>query len=209
MSISKLSLVALLAITANTATADGFYAGGGLGYYSSTSEGPVDGMTSDPAESEATYFSIGATAGYRMDLQSTFVAGEVDVDFILDSDFEFEDLACSDGAIAPYYCEHTYTARFRGMVGTEVAPGFEAFAMGGIAVMTGEGAVDTNEVDTGTNSGFTIGAGAQADVGTGKVRFEVNYDQLENSVSSPTDGTIDYEPTLESVSAKVTYLLSF
>lgn len=194
-------ITAVVAICcAQAALADGPYYGGGLAIYSSKSQA----TSGSGPESEDVYGAIGATVGYRWDQPSSFVGLEADLDLAFNSDFEFSGTPCSTAASAPYYCEHNATLRLRGVIGAPLGA-FEGFASLGFAAMQGEGATSPTTTDRGVNTGYTVGLGLQNDVATGKLRYEIVYDNLENVSTNPGGGG---DPTFESVSLKVSYLFN-
>ena len=71
-------------------------------------------------------------------------------------------------------------------------------------VMSGEGAVESDAVAPGMNTGFTIGAGLQQPLGANTLRYEVVYDKADTNTKSPED----YEPTFESISLKVSLIFN-
>lgn len=169
-------------------------------FYSATSNDfPGSGL-----ESEDTYGAIGGTIGYRWDQPTAFFGAEADLDIAFGSDFEASGTECSDGATGPYYCEHNATLRLRGVVGAPLG-GFEGFASLGFAAMQGQGATSPTTTERGVNTGYTFGLGLQNDMGAGKLRYELVYDNLENVSTNPNGGG---DPTFESVSLKVTYLFN-
>lgn len=180
--------------------ADGLYYGAGIAVYNATSEQtPGAGF-----ESEDTYGAIGGTIGYRFDQPTTFFGAEADLDIAFGSDFEVFGTACSVAASGPYYCEHNATLRLRGIVGAPFG-NFEGFASLGFAAMQGQGATSATTTNRGVNTGYTVGLGLQNDMGSGKLRYELVYDNLENVSTNPGGGG---EPTFEAVSLKVTYLFN-
>ncbi|PJI84613.1 outer membrane protein with beta-barrel domain [Yoonia maricola] len=200
MTIRVNAIAVALLLTVPAAHADGVYYGVGFGYADSTSE-PEFGDNSSGG-----YPTIGATLGYKREQGNYFYAGEIDIDVpVGDAELSFEDVTCDDGfADGPYFCTHTSTVRLRSLAGVELSNGIDVFGTIGIAFMSGEGAIEpTGETDTGTASGATVGFGAQIPVGSGSMRLELIYDNLENTGTLPDDV---YEPTFESVSLKTTYL---
>ena len=190
----------VLACAGQIALADGPYYGGGLAIYSSKSAE----ATGSPVESEDVYGAIGATVGYRWDRGTTFFGLEADADIAFNSDFEYANVECSVAADGPYYCEHDATLRLRGVIGGPVGA-FEGFASLGVAAMQGQGATSPTTTDRGVNTGYTVGLGLQNDLANGKMRYEIVYDNFENTTTKP--GGI-YEPDFESVSFKVSYLFN-
>ena len=108
-------------------------------------------------------------------------------------------------ANAPYMCSQTATVRARAMIGTEVQ-GYELFGTLGYAVLFGDQANAPNGSTVPVSvGGITYGIGAQTAMGTGKIRAEVIWDNLETIISSPSTAT----PTWSSTTAKVSYIIEF
>ena len=193
-------MVPVLLFSNQPALADGVYYGAGLAYIDAES---YDEEGSELKSSDS-YFGLGATVGYRWDQPANFFAAEADFDLPIDSDFEENGVSCATDAGGPYYCTHNATLRLRGIAGVPMG-GFEGFASAGLMMMSGDGAVDENAQDRGVNTGYTVGLGLQQDLGGNMVRYELIYDNAENTITKPADR---YEPTFEAVTAKVTFLFN-
>lgn len=199
----KIIVPALCCLLGHSAAADGVYYGGGLFYTDATSLNEPDGT----AESADSYFGVSGTVGYRWDQPTSFFGAEADIDLPIGSDFEANGASCEDSATDPYYCTHNATIRLRGLAGIPVG-NFEGFASAGFTIMTGDGAVSPNEQDTGVNTGFTVGVGLQQDLGGNTLRYELIYDNAENTATKPTTGPVENEPTFEALTVKVTILFN-
>jgi opacity protein-like surface antigen len=193
-------MLPVLLLSSQPVLADGIYYGAGLAYSDAESLEPSEG---DGASSDS-YFGLGATVGYRWNQPTSFFAAEADFDLPLDTDFEDSGASCSTDADTAYYCTHTATLRLRGIAGVPMG-GFEGFVSGGLMMMSGDGAIDSDVQDRGVNTGYTVGLGLQQDLGGSMLRYELIYDNAENTSTKP--GGI-YEPSFEALTAKVTFLFN-
>lgn len=201
MTFKMTAAITIAVCTAQASLADGPYYGVGLAFYGAQSDAPVGSF----APSEDYYAALGGTVGYRWDRSGNFIGAEADLDLAIGSDFENTNGAtCSDGATAPYYCEHQATLRLRGIIGAPLG-GMEGFASLGFAAMQGEGAISGSDTDRGVNTGYTVGFGMQSQMANGTIRYELIYDNLENT--STKSGGVE-EPDFESISLKATYLFN-
>lgn len=201
MFIRSFAVSVAIILGAQTAVADGLYYGVGLGYSDSTSEPEFGGS------STADYATLGATLGYRWDRSAVFYTAELDVDVPLgEPDLEFDGSTCADGANGPYFCSHTITTRLRGLAGTTLSNGAEVFGSLGLATMTGDAAVSPfGDTDLGSAAGVTVGFGTQFVAGSGTVRVELIYDNMDQTVTMPNG---NFEPKFEAVSVKASYLFN-
>jgi Outer membrane protein beta-barrel domain len=195
------SAVVFTAIAQSAWAQEGLYWGIGLGY-SSMESAPYPSVPQTAVVETAV---LGATLGYRFP-QAGRLAYSVEGDLDLSqAAFEFEGVPCSDEADAPYYCTHAATLRLRGLAAFELGNGWEAFGSGGLGVVFGTSATDSNVQENAATAGYTVGLGVQGLAGRGTARIEVIYDNFEGTV---TNGE-SYDPTYTATTLKATYLFSF
>ncbi|SIT89403.1 Outer membrane protein beta-barrel domain-containing protein [Yoonia rosea] len=189
-------IVAVAALAASTAQADGIYYGGSLGYLQM--ESTSDGIGETSGESVV----VGGLLGYRADIGGgPFWAAELNVDFPVDGEMSYSGGADSCTDFSPDWCDIDALARVRGLYGVPVGGGYDLFGSAGLAIVTGVaedgGGVYADTVGT----GFTAGIGVQrALAGSGTARLEVIYDSIEN-----TDPD-DFEKALENVGITASFL---
>ena len=211
--LSALTVATTLA-GATIAQADGLYLGFGLGYaqLDSKADGPAGTYGSGASELKAPM--VGLTAGYRWDLSSGFAAVEGNIDLSTKKGFTntVNGNACpTPGATGAYYCSHKSTIRLRGIYGMPVGTGWELYGALGVGAMVGDGATDISYVDKGMNVGVTAGLGVQRDLGRGKLRVELVYDNFNTSKIHPTVslGGLKYDPTYKATSFMASYIFQF
>lgn len=202
-----LATAAVMGALAGPAAAQDFYWGVGIGITDATSE--PNAVTTN--ESEATFGTLGLTGGFRWDTPTMFYAAEANLDIGLGADFDdaVTGLPCETSAAGPYYCSQEATLRLRGLLGTDIGGGYELFGSLGFAAMQGQGAISPFAQDRGINSGYTVGVGVQRAMAGGTMhRLELIYDNLSNTIESPTDGITSYDPDYEAVSLNYTFLFN-
>lgn len=209
----KKTAIALLVLAgssvANTAMADGFYAGIGLGYSSAESLAAPGGGS---GASELDTALIGVTGGYRWDTDTGFLAAEVDASIPRDSNLTntVSGATCPvpalPGATGAYFCSYDATVRIRGIWGASVGSGWELFGSAGFGMAIGQGATSTAAVDKAVTGGLTGGFGAQKAIGNGNLRVEFVHDRFSSGIDKP-NGT--FTPKWEANTLKASYLFSF
>lgn len=177
---------------------DGFYYGIGAGMMNAQSDAVIFGGVS-----EDRFAIVGGTVGYRFEQEKIFYGAEIDADVSTGSSMiGTGGTDCDDFADGPYYCTHSSTVRLRGIVGTDVGGGYEAFGSLGVAMARGTSAVSPFDQEENMNRGVTFGMGVQRALGSGMLRLELTRDRLETSVTDPYLNN----PTFESTSIKATFL---
>ncbi|MBL9047276.1 MAG: outer membrane beta-barrel protein [Tabrizicola sp.] len=190
MKILPLALAIAAALPAS-AMAQEMYYGGGLAYSSMTSDRVLGGS----GTSELKTGMVSMIVGQRFAAgDSAFWAWEANADLSFGAKAENPDtgLECALGASGSYLCGHDATLRLVGIYGAPVGQGTEIFGSFGLAVLVGETAVDTDEVDSGMHSGMTVGLGLSHALANGMtLRGEVIYDHFtKDNYDVPVSGNI-------------------
>lgn len=191
--------ISIAAFSAGAAVAEeGLYYGVGLAYSDAESASQPGGSTT----SNASFGQLGVTVGYRWDQGDWFYATELDGELSLGNNFVGNsNSVCAVYANGPYYCAHDATLRVRFAVGTSSGDDYEFFATAGAVKVFGESAVSPTSQASASNTGYTVGIGAQRAMERGTLRGELIYDNAEDN-GPPSF----YRPTYEAITLKFSYL---
>jgi hypothetical protein len=193
--------LSILAIPVQTSAQESFYIGIGGSYSYATSDPQV---FSTPSSDQ--FSSVGLTLGFRVEQESYFWAGELDVNADSGSTFVgASGTPCPPFADGPYYCQVDSTARLKGIVGTEIGTDFEFFGSLGLVKITGQSATGPFSQAANSNSGYTFGIGIQKKLKKGRVRLELIRDIANNSIIDPFGNNPNYSAT----SAKMSFVVDF
>jgi opacity protein-like surface antigen len=195
-------------MTSSASAEEGFYAGIGLslGHMLSKAEFPT-GATADD------YSSGTLIGGYRKQADIGFWALEAQLEIPFNDELTSAGVPCSVGATAAYGCEVDGVLRLRGVYGTEIQNGLEAYATAGFVIISGDAASSPTTTDSTVAGGFSIGVGMQkAITPTLKLRGEINHDMAKiglSDISGPGIPPNCCDPSFVFTSLQISLVKSF